>query len=1162
MADNDNKALVASSEFDPNGFIKGIDAMTASLEKLSIQEDKIRQDMKNTDTALKANRAEYKANQDAIAALDKQAKTYADDLKKLTDANKLLKDQQTALKTTLGQNKEALTQINQSANQYKSALQGIAAVSKQVAQENKGRTLFDVASLNQQIQQVSALGGKLRNVFQGKISTAELDKFEAELANTKDEFQQLAQVIDFVKGKIDTLDPNTQEFADLNQIIQTGDQVLEEYNKTLDNTGKKSVSLRGQLKSMREELARLEDQGLDNTKEFQDLQIAAGKLQDQIGDTQQRIKVLSSDTRNLDFGIGAIRGVASAYGVAEGAAALFGIKSEDVAQSLQRLNAIMLILNGLQEIQTLLQKQSVVAIVGQEIATKGAALATRIYTVAVGTSVGAMKAFRLALLATGIGAFVVLIGLAAEAMGAFGGETETATDKNKDFNDALEDTNRLLESRLRFLRLDNQIQEERLKRAGADEEKLQQNRIKGMEAERTALRATYDQIRQDQDNFLSQGLSGDFVEKANQEASQIAAKIHEISDQITLEGEKALTKRTEDTKKALDKQRQLYEAYLERLTELQRQLRDKLLQAQPQDEAAIRQTFANQLSDALADLDRDVKSGKLTKQRASILKGLVRQITTVDLQAALKEFNAESEKAENELSKNLFDLRLRNGQERAELMRDQFTREAAIVRIEARNQGEQLRRERADIIAGINETRDQGLISPETARENIDRIEVIYEQLLENLATQTTRKQEEITARTFEAAQQQLSTIFSNVQLIVSEAATEEILAATAKFQAGKISYEKYQKELSEIAEVESRRRIATALREQEALLAGVRARIAAETDPSRLKALQEEEARLRAAIAQLKREQATTEADAQNKDNQEQDAKIQQLAAYAQAVGGIVNQVVSFWAQANAAEQRSLEKSIALQETRVQAATRLAERGNSEYLRLEEDRLQELQVKQENAARKQLAINAVLQTSQALVAFVTALAQGIATGGPIGGIAIAGAVIAAIAAGYSIIASLKPDTTQGFKEGTKSVARKGAPQGVDTVPAMLTEGEAVIPVDTNQKYKPAIEAIYDKRIPAEEMNNFVNSYRVNRRQVPRLDTDRMGEAAAIVTGYNTELLNATREQTKKLAEHSELLQKVDKTLGSMGIAVNVDRNGIAVAVMKALRQYDIDKKV
>lgn len=1157
-----DRSLVASSEFDPNGFIKGIDAMTAALTKLSAQEDQLRADMTATNTTLKSNRTELKATEDQIKSLDKTSATYANDLKTLQDRQAALQASNKAMRDQLADQKTKLGECDAAAKKYKDAIEGLSVISKQVADENKGRTLFDVASLNAQVQEVTEAGARMKDVLTDKIDSKELDKFTEELAACDDEMQELAKTVEFVKQNLDKLDPNSQEFEDLNKIVETGEKVLDAYGKETQKVDTANVSLRKQLRLVREELARMEEAGDDASEKFEELQIRAGELQDQLGDTQQRIRVLSSDTKALDFGIGALRGVISAYGVAEGAATLFGIKNEELAESIQKLNAIMLILNGLQEIQNLLQAQSVVRIIGAQLATKAAAAAQYVYAIAVGTSTGAMKAFRVALLATGIGAFVVLLGLAADAMGLFGSSTEEATDDAKEFTEALEDLVSQLETFNRFNNTMTAVREEQLKRQGASEQTLFNNRIKGLTNEKDATLKAYFAIREAQDRYLNAGgADKEYIEKSNAQATQYFNRVQDLGDQITIEKEKNLTRQYNDQKKAYEKELQLYLAYIDRLTALQRQLRDKLLAAQPQDEARIREGFKNSLADALADLDKDVKQGKLSKARSKVLAGVIGNINDADLAAALKKFNQAQEKAEQELANKIYDLRIKNGQERAELMQDQFTREAAVVAIESRNQGTLLKRERDELIASINETRDQGLISPEAAKANIEKIEDIYAQLLENLAIQTTRKQEEITARTFQAQQAELQRIFANVQLFVSEKATDEIVKLAQLYNSGKISYEKYQKELTRIVQDETTKRLATALREQEALLRAAEERKKVETDPERAKELEDQIRQLRLQISDLKRQLAQADAEGTAQDKADRDERLQKLAGYATAVGNITSQVVQFWAAANQAEQQALERSIALQERRVDAATRIAERGNAEYLRLEEDRLNELQTKQENAARRQLAINAVLQTSQALTAFVTALAQGIATGGPLGGIAIAAAVIGLIASGYAIITNLQKSNTQGFAGGTKSVRRNGAPAGTDTVPAMLTEDEAVIPVDRNRDYRDSVAAIYDRSVPADAMNDFVNSYRVNRRTFPRLNQERMSDASTTRVTFDGQLLEATEKQSRQLEENNQLMRQMTKTLKSMGVNVNVDKDGLAISVMQAVSQHKIDKK-
>lgn len=1190
-APTQDKSLIASSEFDPNGFIKGIDAMTASLQKLSAQEDALNANMAETNAALKTNRTELKATQDQIAALDKTSVTYAQDLKRLQEQQTALQASNKSNRETLAQQKQALTDINASAVQYKNALTGLNAVSKQVASENKGRSLFDVASMNHQIQQVTQLGSKLKDVFKGKIDTKALDELEDKLAASGDDMQKLADILGFVKGQMDKLDPNSQEFADLNQIIEVGEQVLEEYGKSVDDTGKKTVSLRGQLKLMREELARLEDAGEDGTQEFQDLQVAAGKLQDQIGDTQQRIKVLASDTKNLDFGIGAIRGVASAFGVAEGAAALFGLKNEDVQKSIQRLNSIMVILNGLQEIQNLLQKQSVVYIVGQEIATKALAISQRILAATLGTTAAASRALNLALIGTGIGIFLVAIGLVVAALKSWTNATEEQTEAQRLLNVGLETgielTNLMVDAvgdAGKQIVAEAQLRQEQQKKIGltdrqalverqknaAEVRKLEQQTLTEQLAENRkreiAERANFDAASDTRRDILEgrKKFDADLFKELNKTIESYT-KLQESG--YALEGQLEL-RRVNDQRERQKEINELREFdynqlqnYLKRLQDLRDEFTNSQNSTQRQDAAQIGKQSAENLRRAIRDVQADVKKGVLTPGQGNVIKQLLRQINAVDLSKDLKEFNKRSADAIRSMEEQITSIRLEASNQRVQLIRDDLKQEGENIQLNQEREIEQLTNARDQALRGVSDAFDQGLITEEQATKNAEKITEIYDQMFALLAIKTTRAQEELGSRIFQRLQEETSRTFREQGVIAAEAVTPEIQKLTQRFLTGSINYEKYQRELTRINQVESNKRIQQSIKENEALLAGVLARQKVEKDPERLKALQDEELRLRELIDQLNRQLAASDAAGEKSNDDDRSRRLAELSSYAQAIGSIISQVVSFWQQANEAEQRSLEKSISLQEKRVEAATRIAERGNAEYLRLEEDRLTELQVKQENAARRQLAINAVLQTSQALTAFVTALAQGIATGGPLGGIAIAAAVIGLIASGYSIITSLQRNNTQTLAEGTKSVQRNGQPKGVDTIPAMLTEGEAVIPAGTNKAYEPAVAAIYDRTVPAEEMNNFVNSYRTNRRTLPRLNHDKIEEASNTVVTYDGQLLAATEKQSAQLEENNQLMRRMNKTLQGLGINVNVDKNGLAISVLQAVEEHKIGKK-
>ena len=171
-----------------------------------------------------------------------------------------------------------------------------------------------------------------------------------------------------------------------------------------DSTAAGTTSAKTRLRELQKTLADMALAGQDGTKAFRDMEREAGKLKDQIGDTQQRIKNLASDTRTIDTFVGAIQGITAGFQIAQGAAALFGAEEEELQKSLVKVQAAMALANGVQQVANLLNKDSILI-------TQGQAAAQALYAVAVGTSTGAMKAFRIALLATGIGAAVAAIGL-------------------------------------------------------------------------------------------------------------------------------------------------------------------------------------------------------------------------------------------------------------------------------------------------------------------------------------------------------------------------------------------------------------------------------------------------------------------------------------------------------------------------------------------------------------------------------------------------------------------------------------------------------------------------------------------------------------------------------------------------------------------------------
>lgn len=179
---------------------------------------------------------------------------------------------------------------------------------------------------------------------------------------------------------------------------------LQQNSVAAANLSKQNQSLRGQLRAIQQELAKLALAGKANTAEYKRLRDEAGNLQDAIADAAAEIRQAGSDTRGLDQVIRVATTATAAFGLVQGAAALFGDENEELQKSLLKVNAALTVLTSLQQIQEELSRKD-------SVFTAAAAKAKLFYATAVGASTGALRLFRIALLATGIGAIVVAIGL-------------------------------------------------------------------------------------------------------------------------------------------------------------------------------------------------------------------------------------------------------------------------------------------------------------------------------------------------------------------------------------------------------------------------------------------------------------------------------------------------------------------------------------------------------------------------------------------------------------------------------------------------------------------------------------------------------------------------------------------------------------------------------
>ena len=392
-----------------------------------------------------------------------------------------------------------------------------------------------------------------------------------------------------------------------------------------DSTSAGTQSAKQRLRELQKELIAMAEAGQQGTDAFKRLEQQAGRLKDEIADVNQRVKNLASDTKRIDAFVGAVQGIAAGFQIAQGAAALFGDENEDLQKAMLKVQGAMALANGVQQVANLLQKESAVMMGANTLATKA-------YAFVVGTATGAMRAFRIALAATGIGAIVVALGFAAEAMGLFSSKTEDATDDQKKLKRSLEDTVGTLEYYERKLKANGATEEDlaKLRRQTLLNEKAELDRKLQQDVARYGVKNDkYQNSLRQEIELLDIKIKEEtkiIDEAAKQRADKEKADRDRRNSQIKAQNdrEKAELKQNTDARLAEQERIKLIEieAFYDRL-EAQRKFeadKEALIVAGMQKEAALRM---NQTSSAIAR-DKATKDGEL--QRESDLRQAQQQM--------------------------------------------------------------------------------------------------------------------------------------------------------------------------------------------------------------------------------------------------------------------------------------------------------------------------------------------------------------------------------------------------------------------------------------------------------------------------------------------------------------------------------------------------------
>lgn len=248
-----------------------------------------------------------------------------------------------------------------------------------------------------------------------------------------------------------TLKSAKQAFNDLN----TGSNKLDNIRAKFQRIEQSSAPLKRKLRDLQAIMAQMNLDGLSNTDVFANIAAKAGEYKDAIGDAAQATRLLSSDTAGLDAGIQAFQGLAGAASVATGVMGLFGVENENVEQAILRVQSVLGILNGVQAIANVLNKDSILMLKLQQLHQLGVAAATGVATVSLTANTGAttlstiatkawnyVKAISKALL----GDFSGLLIVGAGALITYALCTSDAKEKEEEHAESIEKTDKAMQT--------------------------------------------------------------------------------------------------------------------------------------------------------------------------------------------------------------------------------------------------------------------------------------------------------------------------------------------------------------------------------------------------------------------------------------------------------------------------------------------------------------------------------------------------------------------------------------------------------------------------------------------------------------------------------------------------------------------------------------------
>lgn len=172
------------------------------------------------------------------------------------------------------------------------------------------------------------------------------------------EYRALRNKAQAIKGEMATRKSLLAELRNQSNALEAEASKLEQSRAAVENNAQAHVSLRGRIRELREEMALYREQFGDQTAKYREMAAELGRLQDIQGDIQTQGKILSNDEAQFQGIISGLNGVVGGFTAAQGAVALFAGENENLQKIMLKVQSLMSITMGLQQVSQALNKDS------------------------------------------------------------------------------------------------------------------------------------------------------------------------------------------------------------------------------------------------------------------------------------------------------------------------------------------------------------------------------------------------------------------------------------------------------------------------------------------------------------------------------------------------------------------------------------------------------------------------------------------------------------------------------------------------------------------------------------------------------------------------------------------------------------------------------------